>query len=969
MRHRFLLMLSCLLLVACSDGDDDTNPGPSITPSETPGPQPTETPQATVPPSSTSTPVPLPNTTPTPAPVATPTPATPTPAGCGTDPLVGTMCEAGQGVCVATGVYVCDESSGVIYCDATPGAPLAAEDTSCDGVDEDCDGEVDEDYVPVTSCGVGYCADSATPSACVDGHEIACTPGQPLSLTDDTCDGVDDNCDGEVDEFCPESCGQDPSSVVADEVCDQTCAEGISVLTVQDTGFKPTGLTFVDGGLLVANWGDSQIVAWDIESGTGTALFGTPWDGTTGLAWDGTALRQADIAAAVIYRLDATTGEQLSYLASPYAHPRGLDWRDGSIWVVDRNARRLTQVDGDSGETSVDLALSLSNPAGVAWCGGFLLVTDRDEDYIAVLNPTTGKAETRFAVDTDDLYGLACDGERLVATDTEGHLILTLSSPVRTGTLDETSYRATGDLGDITREACSPFDVYLVTGEEGEVVDLMFVSDDLSAAVAVLEPDGTVSWSQRIEPGEFVRVPDLVIPSAESEFRVVFSALTAGATGTYHYVARRTTRDYKHIWGTVTDTVTGDGIPGASVFLDSAEYTISTQADTNGEYQLSIPQGELPDFLMVSASAPGYNPAVQQVTLNTADEQVDFQLDPLEQPVVVIQATDHVTHLGDDDYSGAINSQFQQRCQGTEATFWFDVPEELLDLDQVILSLYIKGAQFETNTIAVNDLVVGHPSESPEDGSFGYYEYPVWVGVLQPYDNRLTVTSGLDGDYDDFEFVLASLSFDVAAPGTLLFAWEFPDAEPTGLTWAGSSLYVGTWDTAVVHELDTTTGVFTSLFAAPQTRLTGLEWDGTYLWSADNEVDLLYWWDPADRSVKTSFPAPGYFPRDLSWDGSTLWVADLDEQAVMAIDPGTGAVLSTIAVPGANTAGCEVIGTQLWVSDRDTGVLHVFSLATSEEVATYDWGLTDPYALEYHEGYLWISETGPRVIGVYAIEP
>ncbi len=67
----------------------------------------------------------------------------------------------------------------------------------CDGGDNDCDGAVDEDFGSVT-CGLGIC--QVTVDECVEGVPTPCLPGQPNPT--ETCDGTDDNCDGQVDEGC-----------------------------------------------------------------------------------------------------------------------------------------------------------------------------------------------------------------------------------------------------------------------------------------------------------------------------------------------------------------------------------------------------------------------------------------------------------------------------------------------------------------------------------------------------------------------------------------------------------------------------------------------------------------------------------------------------------------------------------------------------------------------------------------------
>lgn len=127
--------------------------------------------------------------------------------------------DGGSAGCDVT-TYVPDVSCGVGHCRTTntpsacvagvetpcvPGAPLDTNDATCDGVDDNCSGAPDEDYVSAaTSCGIGLCAASGLFS-CQGGAEVdTCTPGTPSSIdTAASGAGIDDDCDGTADEDEP----------------------------------------------------------------------------------------------------------------------------------------------------------------------------------------------------------------------------------------------------------------------------------------------------------------------------------------------------------------------------------------------------------------------------------------------------------------------------------------------------------------------------------------------------------------------------------------------------------------------------------------------------------------------------------------------------------------------------------------------------------------------------------------------
>ena len=139
-------------------------------------------------------------------------------------PQKGKPCNNGLlGSCFKTGAYVCNSQGTGVICSAQPttgsaevcngldddcdGAvdedipggctPCVAQPEICNGKDDDCDGKTDED-IPSTACGkdVGVCTTGLT--KCVNG-KLICEGATVGGL--ELCDNLDNDCDGVIDGF------------------------------------------------------------------------------------------------------------------------------------------------------------------------------------------------------------------------------------------------------------------------------------------------------------------------------------------------------------------------------------------------------------------------------------------------------------------------------------------------------------------------------------------------------------------------------------------------------------------------------------------------------------------------------------------------------------------------------------------------------------------------------------------------
>ncbi|MFQ5850565.1 MAG: carboxypeptidase-like regulatory domain-containing protein [Candidatus Binatia bacterium] len=205
-------------------------------------------------------------------------------------------------------------------------------------------------------------------------------------------------------------------------------------------------------------------------------------------------------------------------------------------------------------------------------------------------------------------------------------------------------------------------------------------------------------------------------------------------------------------------------ISGAEISVEIGGKSFRARSSGDGGYRLTIPENiQVPDQLIIRADKEGYNTATRGVRKEEF-QRADIKLTRVSENVIQIDRSLH--HLGDGNYKGAINSQFQKpQAEAASYTKEFHLPEERLGDSAAVsvkLKMTVKGAQRE-NPILINGKKAGVLNVSNPDGSATDVEIDIDPCAFKPGENSLTLRSSAteaSGDIDDFEFANIQLVFE-----------------------------------------------------------------------------------------------------------------------------------------------------------------------------------------------------------------
>ncbi|MDA3441401.1 carboxypeptidase-like regulatory domain-containing protein [Acinetobacter bereziniae] len=248
------------------------------------------------------------------------------------------------------------------------------------------------------------------------------------------------------------------------------------------------------------------------------------------------------------------------------------------------------------------------------------------------------------------------------------------------------------------------------------------------------------------------------------------------------------------VWSTSGKVIddAGNPIAGAEVSVKLNDVKYSVKTDNNGNYRLKTPQDyDYPQFFAGIIKADHYKPVTVLFSYTNNHLGVDTKtsnptLKKLQETDIIFFNGLDIIHLGDNQFTGSVNSQLQIKAQGK---VWIDhfIYSDLLKSKYDNICISFMGRGFNSIKDGSNDPISlsnnGQPGtyivkilpDSAENGSFSQYKECFSLSSFKAGDKIQLQINSLpkNGDFDDFEMI--NMFGELSGNGTVVTPPTTPD--------------------------------------------------------------------------------------------------------------------------------------------------------------------------------------------------